>query len=532
MEEWDGAVEETAEDGRRQSSSYKNSFCWEKLKDMTSAPAIDPVTNKATEINILSAKRPHMRAFHCSWVSFFVSFFLWFSIVPLLPYMKDSLGLSQDEIWLSNIFNLIPTERLIVGPLCDRFGPRKVFLAVLCLAAIPTACTGLVNTAGGLYALRFFIGMAGGSFVVCQFWSTIMFAPEVVGAANGFIGGWGNLGGGVTQLVIGTGLMPLFLRYMDADMAWRTISIIPAVLSIVTGIIVFFISDDYPSTSGTFKRSLVLRKTMSKRGGFEHKARVDEAFVNAAKRSASWILLLHYMFSFGIELTMLGCIGQYFTDTFGIPKDQASAVASIFGWMNIFARGAGGWMSDMADHKIGMKGRYIVHAICLAMEGVFVLVLGVSDSFAGALTIMIFFSIAVQASEGTTFAIVPFVDKKFPGAVSGIVSSGGNLGGLLFTSLLLIGDSTEYQLVFYVMGACCLVSVPLVFFVRVDDVADNEANRSTVGNYKCTEKNGSNGARRDIHFDDPSETRGEDYQPMVRFAVGDTVALVASHKDA
>ena len=59
------------------------------------------------------------------------------------------------------------------------------------------------------------------------------------------------------------------------------------------------------------------------------------------------------------------------------------------------------------------------------------------------------------------------MDKKFPGAVSGIVSSGGNLGGLLFTSLLLIGDSTEYQLVFYVMGACCLVSVPLAFFVKL-----------------------------------------------------------------
>ncbi len=202
--------------------------------------------------------------------------------------------------------------------------------------------------------------------------------------------------------------------------------------------------------------------------------------------------------------------------------------------MNIFARGAGGWASDLAYHKIGMKGRYIVHAICLAMEGVFVLVLGVSDSFAGALTIMIFFSIAVQASEGTTFAIVPFVDKKFPGAVSGIVSSGGNLGGLLFTSLLLIGDSntTYYRLVFYVMGACCLASVPLAFFVRVDDVADGETSKSTVGNYKCNEKNENNGARRQVHFDDPSETGGEDNQPTVRFAVGDAVALVASHKDA
>lgn len=88
-----------------------------------------------------------------------------------------------------------------------------------------------------------------------------MFAPNVVGAANGFIGGWGNLGGGVTHLVIGTWLMPLFLRHMDADTAWRTVSFIPAFMAIVTGITVYLISDDYPSPTGSFVRSVVGRKS-------------------------------------------------------------------------------------------------------------------------------------------------------------------------------------------------------------------------------------------------------------------------------
>ena len=33
------------------------------------------------------------------------SFFVWFSVVPLLPYMQASLGLSNSDLWISNIFS-------------------------------------------------------------------------------------------------------------------------------------------------------------------------------------------------------------------------------------------------------------------------------------------------------------------------------------------------------------------------------------------------------------------------------------------
>ncbi|KAL7546642.1 hypothetical protein ACHAWF_009977 [Thalassiosira exigua] len=92
------------------------------------------------------------------------------------------------------------------------------------------------------------------------------------------------------------------------------------------------------------------------------------------------------------------------------------------------------------------------------------------EKLTGALTIMIFFSIAVQASEGSTFAIVPFVDKKFPGAVSGTVSSGGNISGLIFSGLNIELKAAH---LFYAMGSCCLASVPLTFLIKLDDSMDD-----------------------------------------------------------
>ena len=42
--------------------------------------------------------------------------------------------------------------------------------------------------------VRLLIGFGLATFVCCQFWTSIMFAPTVVGMANAISGGWGNAG--------------------------------------------------------------------------------------------------------------------------------------------------------------------------------------------------------------------------------------------------------------------------------------------------------------------------------------------------
>ena len=86
--------------------------------------------------------------------------------------------------------------RLVAGPLCDRFGPRYTFAGCLLAGSIPTVLAGAVTNVKGLLALRFFVGILGGSFVPCQVWSTGFFDKNVVGTANAFTGGFGNAGGG------------------------------------------------------------------------------------------------------------------------------------------------------------------------------------------------------------------------------------------------------------------------------------------------------------------------------------------------
>ena len=65
----------------------------------------------------------------------------------------------------------------------------------------------------------------------------------------------------------------------------------------------------------------------------------------------------------------------YFSKCFYQPTESAAAIASIFGWMNLFACGRGGVTSNWANSKIGLRGRLWTQFVLLLVEGALVLVL-------------------------------------------------------------------------------------------------------------------------------------------------------------
>ncbi len=87
---------------------------------------VDP-SGKATKINLFSFASPHMRTFHLTWFAFFLAFFGWFGIAPLMALVREDLGLSKAQIGNTIIASVAVTivARLIIGWLCDRIGPRK-----------------------------------------------------------------------------------------------------------------------------------------------------------------------------------------------------------------------------------------------------------------------------------------------------------------------------------------------------------------------------------------------------------------------
>jgi len=420
---------------------------------------VDPdQDDKATEIKLCDFSRPHMRAFHWNWFSFFMAFCIWYAIVPLLSEIKKTLGITKQQIWTSSIVGVSSTIfiRFVLGPLNDKFGPRILFTGVLCCASIPCACIGFVNSAKGLSWLRFFIGIAGGSFVMCQYWTSRMFAREVVGTANAVAAGWGNLGAGAIQLIVGSLLFPLFKIFTNgnAEMAWRTVCIVPAVCAFACGIVIYFVTDDAPK--GNY--------TELKKNGLMQPVSAAASFRSGALNLNTWIMFIHYGCCFGVELTMNNAAALYFKDKFGQSTESAAALASIFGWMNIFARGLGGYLSDKFNARMGMRGRILIHTYMLLAEGGLVLLFAHTNTLGGAIAVMIVFGIHCDAACGTSYGIVPYVDPASTGAVSGIVGAGGNCGAVGFG---LAFRNRGWKQAFIIMGATVMGSTILSCFIFI-----------------------------------------------------------------
>jgi NNP family nitrate/nitrite transporter-like MFS transporter len=366
-----------------------------------------------------------MRAFHWSWITFFWAFFSWFALAPLMSEVKISLNLSKQQAWTSNIISVSGTIflRFLLGPVCDKYGARLPMGAMLMFTAIPVACLGLCNSAMSLYITRFFVGFGGSTFVMCQYWTSSMFTKEVVGTANAVVAGWGNLGGGVTQLFMGTFLFPLFKNSgMSADSAWRVSLLVPAAITFIAGFLAIQFSDDAPK--GQFAEM--------KKNGTMAEVSATSSFRTAGVNLNTWIMALQYACSFGVELTVFHAAVHYFQDNFELTTEKAAALASIFGWMNVFSRAMGGLISDVANAKMGLRGRLIWQAFLLIGEAISIYTLAKTRTLGGAIGIMTVFGLFCQAANGSNLGIVPYINPPVTGSITGIVGAGGNLGAVGF----------------------------------------------------------------------------------------------------
>lgn len=405
---------------------------------------------KASKISLLSFKGPHMRTFHLTWMAFFLCFFGWFGIAPLMVIVRDELGLTKGEIGNIMIASVSITifARLLIGYLCDRIGPRIMYSALLIIGALPVMFIGLSHDYYSFLLFRLAIGVIGASFVVTQFHTSAMFAPKIIGTANAVTAGWGNLGGGITQMV-----MPLIfagfvaLGYTNGE-AWRLAMIVPGVALLLMGIIYYRYTTDTPegNLSDLKKKdpSFTLKKKQS-----------QVSFGTVCLDYRVWILALCYGACFGIEITIDNIAALYFKDKFNLSLEAAGLIAASFGMMNLFARALGGLLSDKVNIFRGLKGRVIVLGACLFLEAVGILIFSSMDVLSYSVIAMISFALFVKMSNGATYAIVPFVNKNAVGSVAGIVGAGGNIGAVMM-GFLFKSESLTYNDAFTIIGYAVL----------------------------------------------------------------------------
>lgn len=422
--------------------------------------------NKATRIRLADFSSAPMRAFHMSWLAFFLCFFGWFGVAPLMPVIRQELHLTKAQIGNLTIASVAITVlvRLFIGWFCDHIGPRRAYTWLLILGSLPVMAVGLAHDYTTFLIFRLAIGAIGASFVITQYHTSVMFAPNVVGTANAAAAGWGNLGGGVTQMVMPLLFSGLVALGASTRLGWRLAMVVPGVMMLLTGIAYYKLTRD--TADGDFAE-------LRAKGQLPIRSGANGAFAAACRDPRVWALFVIYGACFGMELTVDNIAALYFTDYFHLALTAAGLVAGSFGMMNLFARALGGIVSDRVYRKGGLRGRALLLGGTICAEGLALMLFSQMRVLPLAIGAMMLAGLFIKMSNGATYSLVPFVNKRALGAVAGIVGAGGNVGSVL-AGFLFKGSLPWTQALFVLGATICAISV-LIFAVRFSEGEERAA---------------------------------------------------------
>jgi NNP family nitrate/nitrite transporter-like MFS transporter len=416
------------------------------------------MASKASSIDLFSFNTPQMRAFHLTWVAFFVCFFAWFACAPLMPLIKGELHLSMDQVANINIAAVAITiiVRMLVGPLCDRFGPRKTYTGLLLLGAIPVLGVALSHSYESFLLFRLGIGAAGASFVITQYHTSVMFAPKVVGTANAAAAGWGNSGGGAAQAIMPLLLGAMLMLGVSETMSWRAALLVPGVMMLVMAALYWRYTQDCPAGNYDAMRASGVPIESGGKGGWA-------SFKAASTNYRVWLLFVTYGACFGIEIFIHNIAAVYYVDHYGLSLKAAGMAAGSFGLLALFARALGGWLSDKGAARGNLNSRVTLLFVLMIGEGLGLLWFANSATVTYAVIAMLSFGLFTHMACGATYALVPFIDNKALGGVAGIIGAGGNVGAVLAGFLMKgTGDIRQTLVILsalVVVSAMCAIAV-------------------------------------------------------------------------
>lgn len=469
------------------------------------------MSTDANKINLFSFSGKS-KILHMSWMAFFISFFVWFNHAPLLLFIRESMGLSDDQIKTLLILNVALTipARVIVGMLVDKLGPRIMFSALLAISSVLCLGFAFAESYQQLAMMRFLLGFVGAGFVIGIRLIAEWYPAKQVGLAEGIYGGWGNFGSAAAAVSL-----PTIVLLIGGDDAWRYAIAMTGVVAFVFSFIFYFSVSNTPKGSTYFKPKKTGAMEVSSVTDFylymlmnipmyaalslltwklgptnlgmlgmtvsymiygvlailyvyqslfiyrinKHIFEKPVPEIERYKFKQVAILDLSYMVTFGSELAVVSMLPLFFSNTFDLSPVMAGLVASVFAGLNLIMRPAGGWISDKAGRKRSL-------AVILTGMAVGYFLMSLVDSswhLALAILVTIISSIFVNAGNGAVFAMVPLIKRRMTGQIAGMAGAYGNIGGVTFLTILSFVSPAAFFIT--IAGVSLVVGILVIVFL-------------------------------------------------------------------
>ena len=462
------------------------------------------------KLNIFDLSQANIRILHYTWFAFFMTFVVWLSLGPLMPFIKEALGLTDQQAKVLLILNVAMTipARIIVGMLVDRFGPRIMYTGILISGGAISISFAWADSYETLAILRFLSGFIGAGFVVGIRMIGEWFPAKQTGLAQGIYGGWGNFGAAGAAISL-----PFIAASVGNADGWRVAITAASIAAIFYGAIYYFIVSNTPKGSTYFKPKKTGAMEITSGGDLvlyilmniplflalgvltwklspTNMGLIDQTMsyfiygtllviygvqvwkiwhinghvlknpvpkLHRYKFKQVAILDFAYLVTFGTELAVVSMLAMFYVTWFDMPKVTAALLAGIYPFINLFARPGGGWISDKIGRKltlgIAFAGITISFLSLGLVEKVWPVWLVVGITIVG--------GIFSKAGSGAVYAMVPLVQRRMTGQIAGMVGAFGNVGAVMF---LTVNSLVDYDQFFLFIGFVAAFVFALILF--------------------------------------------------------------------
>jgi NNP family nitrate/nitrite transporter-like MFS transporter len=369
-------------------------------------------------------------------------FAVWLMFGVLGIPIREEFGLTDVQLsWLSSVAILNGALwRLPAGIAADRFGGRRVFLAMLLFTAVPAYALSQVASYGALLFYAFLVGFAGNAFSVGIAWNSAWYPRNRQGFALGVFGA-GNVGASVTKFVA-----PALIAAVPAagllggavPGGWRFVPFMYAVALVAMAALMWALAPRQDRQPG--------------------QGRPLREMVRPLRSVRVWRFSLYYVVVFGAYVGLAAWLPKYYVDVFDVPLYQAALLTALFIFPASLLRPLGGYLSDRFGARRVM---YATFGAMLASTGLLMMpfghiVLHVPQKYEAdgvrevlpyelgivPFTIALFVvGIAMGVGKAAVFKHIPEYFPGDVGAVGGLVGTLGALGGFLLPPMFAYGTA-------------------------------------------------------------------------------------------
>ena len=361
-------------------------------------------------------------------VTLIVGFMVWVILSGLMPFIKEDIQLSTNQLTLVTAIPVVLGSllRVPIGYWTNKFGARKVSLISFIILLFPIYYISVAHTFVDLLVGGLFVGISGAIFSAGVTALPKYYPKERHGFVNG-IYGMGNIGTAIT-----TFLAPV----IATQLGWQVTVQIYSILIIVVVALNFIFGDkNEPKVATPLK----------------------EQIKSVYQNEKLWFLSLFYFLTFGSFVAFTVYLPNFLVSYFELDKVDAGIRTAGFIATATFLRPVGGWLGDRFN---SFKILMLVFA-GLTLSGI---LLAFNPSLIyytiGCLSI----AVCAGIGNGTIFKLVPMYFSKQAGIVNGIVSAMGGLGGFFPPLILsfLFNLTGHYAIGYMALSQVALASLIIV----------------------------------------------------------------------